>query len=60
MFALYIGVLLGEMFAMRWSDIDEVAGSRYINNLHYGQSIKSNIKADEYIIIPESQIIRLP
>lgn len=52
LFALYTGVRLGELLALRWSDINEAAGSVYINNSLRRQSIKGEIKAGDYTIIP--------
>jgi integrase len=53
MFALYTGVRIGEMLALKWSDIDEDAGCTFISNSLRRQNRMNTIKSDDYTILSE-------
>ncbi len=51
MFALYTGVRIGEMLALKWSDINENDGTTYISNSLRRQNRMNTIKSDDYTIL---------
>ena len=50
-FALYTGVRIGEMLALRWTDIDEDSGSLFISNSLRRQNRQTLSHIEEYTII---------
>ena len=50
-FALYTGLRIGEILALRWSDIDEDTGCLYVKHSLRRQNKTTLIRSDDYTIV---------